>query len=65
MPGPLAAQTAIAIGFFQKGKWGATLRGLAFVLPSFLIAIIAAVAGAAPRAAAAGVGLWLATGKAG
>src|SRR6266404_2314656 len=34
MPGPLAAQTAIAIGYFQAGIAGATLVGLAFILPS-------------------------------
>src|SRR3954447_5760679 len=39
MPGPLAAQTAIAIGYFQAGLPGATLVGLAFVLPSFLMVI--------------------------
>src|ERR1051325_10443409 len=39
MPGPLAAQTAIAIGYFEDGVLGATLVGLAFVLPSFLMVI--------------------------
>src|SRR3954447_1582201 len=39
MPGPLAAQTAIAIGYFQAGVPGATLVGLAFVLPSFLMVL--------------------------
>jgi chromate transporter len=39
MPGPLAAQTAIAIGYFEGGVLGATLVGLAFVLPSFLMVI--------------------------
>ncbi len=39
MPGPLAAQCAIAIGYFQAGVLGATLVGLAFVLPSFLMVI--------------------------
>ncbi|MHB1413742.1 MAG: chromate transporter [Chloroflexota bacterium] len=39
MPGPLAAQTAIAIGYFQAGIVGATLVGLAFVVPSFLMVI--------------------------
>jgi chromate transporter len=39
MPGPLAAQTAIAIGYFEAGILGATLVGLAFVLPSFLMVI--------------------------
>jgi chromate transporter len=39
MPGPLAAQTAIAIGYFREGLLGATVGGLAFVLPSFLIVV--------------------------
>jgi chromate transporter len=39
MPGPLAAQCAIAIGYFQGGVLGATLVGLAFVLPSFLMVL--------------------------
>jgi chromate transporter len=39
MPGPLAAQVAIAIGYFEGGILGATLVGLAFVLPSFLMVV--------------------------
>src|SRR5882724_13191979 len=39
MPGPLAAQLAIAIGYFQRGVLGATAVGLAFILPSFLMVI--------------------------
>jgi chromate transporter len=39
MPGPLAAQVAIAIGYFEGGILGATLAGLAFVLPSFLMVV--------------------------
>jgi chromate transporter len=39
MPGPLAAQTAIAIGYFEGGIAGATLGGIAFVLPSFLMVV--------------------------
>ena len=39
MPGPLAAQLAIAIGFFRHGVLGATLVGLAFILPSFLMVL--------------------------
>src|SRR5262245_60332079 len=39
MPGPLAAQTAIAIGYFEAGVLGATLVGLVFVLPSFLMVL--------------------------
>ena len=40
MPGPLAAQPAIALGYFQHGILGATLTGLAFVLPSFLMVVV-------------------------
>ncbi len=39
MPGPLAAQVAIAIGYFEAGILGATLAGIAFVLPSFLMVV--------------------------
>lgn len=39
MPGPLAAQTAIAIGYFEHGILGATLVGLAFILPSFVMVL--------------------------
>ena len=39
MPGPLAAQTAIAIGYFQHGVLGASAVGLAFILPSFLMVL--------------------------
>ncbi len=39
MPGPLAAQLAIAIGYFRNGVLGATLVGIAFVLPSFLMVL--------------------------
>lgn len=38
-PGPLAAQTAIAIGYFEGGILGATLVGPAFILPSFLMVL--------------------------
>jgi chromate transporter len=39
MPGPLAAQLAIALGYFQRGIAGATAVGLAFILPSFLLVV--------------------------
>jgi chromate transporter len=39
MPGPLAAQTAMAIGYFQGGVIGASLVGLAFILPSFVMVL--------------------------
>ncbi len=44
MPGPLAAQTAIAIGYFEAGILGATLVGLAFILPSFLMVVAISIA---------------------
>jgi chromate transporter len=39
MPGPLAAQLAIYLGFVHYRVLGATLVGLAFVLPSFFMVI--------------------------
>lgn len=39
MPGPLAAQLAIYLGFVHHRFVGATLVGLAFVLPSFFMVI--------------------------
>ena len=44
MPGPLAAQLAIAIGYFEHGVPGATLVGLAFILPSFLMVVAISLA---------------------
>ena len=44
MPGPLAAQTAIAIGYFEGGILGATLIGFAFILPSFLMVVAISLA---------------------
>lgn len=39
MPGPLAAQLAIYLGYVHYGVLGATLVGIAFVLPSFLMVL--------------------------
>lgn len=39
MPGPLAAQLAIYLGYVHYGVLGATLVGVAFVLPSFFMVI--------------------------
>jgi len=39
MPGPLAAQLAIYLGYVHFGNLGATLAGIAFVLPSFLMVV--------------------------
>ena len=44
MPGPLAAQLAIALGFFRHGVLGATAVGLAFVVPSFVMVVAISVA---------------------
>jgi len=38
-PGPLAAQLAKYLGWLHSGTIGATLAGLAFVLPSFLMVL--------------------------
>src|SRR6266849_2931411 len=38
-PGPLAAQTAIYLGYVHYRILGATLVGLAFVIPSFLMVV--------------------------
>jgi chromate transporter len=39
MPGPLAAQLAIYLGYVHYRLWGATLVGVAFVLPSFVMVV--------------------------
>jgi chromate transporter len=39
MPGPLAAQLAIYLGYVHYGVVGATAAGVAFVLPSFLMVL--------------------------
>jgi chromate transporter len=38
-PGPLAAQLAIYLGWVRAGVLGATLAGIAFILPSFLMVL--------------------------
>ena len=43
-PGPLAAQLGIYIGFVHYRLIGATLVGLAFVMPSFLIVVLLGIA---------------------
>jgi len=43
-PGPLAAQLAIWLGWSRGGAWGATVVGLAFVGPSFvMVAVLSAL----------------------
>jgi chromate transporter len=39
-PGPLAAQLAIYLGWVRGGVFGATVVGIAFVLPSFLMVML-------------------------
>ncbi len=39
MPGPLAAQLAMWIGFIRHGVLGASLVGIVFILPTFLIVL--------------------------
>ena len=39
MPGPLAAQLAIYLGYVHYGVLGATLVGITFVLPSFVMVV--------------------------
>src|SRR5512140_2956240 len=39
MPGPLAAQLAMWIGFIRHGFLGASLVGIVFILPAFLIVL--------------------------
>src|SRR6476646_1657290 len=38
-PGPLAAQLSIYLGFVHYGVWGATLAGIAFIIPSFVMVV--------------------------
>jgi chromate transporter len=43
MPGPLAAQLAMWIGFIRHGVVGASLVGIVFILPAFLIVLVVSV----------------------
>ena len=43
-PGPLAAQLGIYLGYVHHGVLGATLSGLAFVLPSFIMVVLLGIA---------------------
>ena len=43
-PGPLAAQLCIYIGFVHYRVLGATLVGLAFILPSFILVVLLGIA---------------------
>jgi chromate transporter len=43
-PGPLAAQLGIYLGFVNHGILGATLAGIAFVIPSFIMVVLLGIA---------------------
>jgi chromate transporter len=43
-PGPLAAQLGIYLGYVHHGILGATLSGLAFILPSFIMVVLLGIA---------------------
>lgn len=43
-PGPLAAQLGIYLGYVHYGVLGATLTGLTFVLPSFIMVVLLGMA---------------------
>jgi chromate transporter len=43
-PGPMAAQLGIYLGFVHYGVLGATLTGLAFVIPSFFMVLLLGIA---------------------
>ena len=44
MPGPLAAQLAIYLGYVHYRNLGATLVGIAFVVPSFIMVVLIGMA---------------------
>lgn len=43
-PGPLAAQLCIYLGFVHYGVIGATLAGIAFIVPSFIMVVLLGIA---------------------
>lgn len=43
MPGPLAAQLAMWIGYIRHGVIGAALVGVAFILPTFLLVLVISI----------------------
>src|SRR5215218_6320865 len=44
MPGPLAAQTMMYLGYVHYRNPGATLAGIAFVVPSFIMVVLIGMA---------------------
>ncbi len=43
MPGPLAAQVVMWVGFLQRGALGALGTSVLFILPSFLVVLVVAI----------------------
>ncbi len=43
MPGPLAAQVVMWVGYLQRGAFGALATAVAFILPSYLLVLAVAV----------------------
>jgi chromate transporter len=43
MPGPLAAQVVMWVGYLQRGAWGALATAGAFILPSFVAVLVVAI----------------------
>lgn len=39
-PGPLATQLGIYLGYLHYGLWGATVAGVTFVIPSFIMVVL-------------------------
>jgi chromate transporter len=42
MPGPLAAQVVMWVGFLESGAWGAVASAAAFIVPSFTVVLAVA-----------------------
>lgn len=43
MPGPLAAQVVMWVGYLERGPWGALATSAAFILPSFIAVVAVAI----------------------
>lgn len=43
-PGPMASQLSIYLGYVHYGIWGATLCGVLFVVPSFIMVLLLGIA---------------------
>lgn len=42
LPGPLAAQVAMWIGYLRQGFWGCTVASIGLIVPPFLIVLLIA-----------------------